>query len=36
MRELAIHRNYIMFYRFLEEISALEILRVKHTAQQMP
>ena len=36
VRELAAHRNHIVFYRVLDEIHPVEILRVKHTAQQMP
>lgn len=33
LRELAAHRNYIVFYRVLDEARTVEILRVKHTAQ---
>jgi toxin ParE1/3/4 len=36
LRELVAHRNYIIFYRVLEEARTVEILRVKHTAQQLP
>lgn len=36
LRELITHRNYIIFYRVLDEACAVEILRVKHTAQQVP
>jgi toxin ParE1/3/4 len=36
LRELVVHRNYIIFYRVLDEIRLVEILRVKHTTQQMP
>lgn len=36
VRELVIHRNYIVFYRVLDETRTVEILRVKHVAQQMP
>ena len=36
LRELAAHRNYIVFYRVLDEARTVEILRVKHTAQQTP
>jgi addiction module RelE/StbE family toxin len=36
LRELVAHRNYIIFYRVLDEARTVEILRVKHTAQQMP
>ena len=35
VRELVVHRNYIVFYRVLEESSTVEILRVRHTAQQL-
>lgn len=33
-RELIAHENYVVIYRVLEE--KIEILRVKHTAQQWP
>jgi len=36
VRELVAHRNYIVFYRVLEEARTVEILRLKHTAQQVP
>jgi plasmid stabilization system protein ParE len=36
LRELVAHRNYIVFYRVLDEVRTVEILRVKHTAQQVP
>lgn len=36
VRELVVHRNYIVFYRVLDEVRTVEILRVKHVAQQMP
>lgn len=36
LRELVVHQNYIIFYRVLEESRAVEILRVKHRAQQTP
>ena len=36
VRELIAHRGYIMFYRVLDEARTVEILRVKHAAQQMP
>jgi addiction module RelE/StbE family toxin len=36
VRELVVHRNYIVFYRVLDEARTVEILRVKHTAQQTP
>lgn len=36
LRELVVHRNYIVFYRVLDEACTVEILRVKHAAQQTP
>ncbi|MCJ2094894.1 type II toxin-antitoxin system RelE/ParE family toxin [Methylobacterium sp. J-072] len=36
VRELIAHRNYIVFYRVLPEARIVEILRVKHRAQQAP
>ncbi|MCL2298234.1 MAG: type II toxin-antitoxin system RelE/ParE family toxin [Proteobacteria bacterium] len=36
VRELVVHRNYIVFYRVLDEAYTVEILRVKHAAQQIP
>lgn len=33
LRELVVHRNYIVFYRVLEASSTVEILRVRHAAQ---
>jgi len=36
VRELLVHRNYIVFYRVLHEARTVEILRVKHAAQQIP
>lgn len=36
MRELVVHPNYIVFYRVLAETGSVEILRVKHSAQQLP
>ncbi|WP_213539884.1 type II toxin-antitoxin system RelE/ParE family toxin [Nitrosospira sp. NRS527] len=36
VRELVVHRNYIIFYRVLAEGRTVEILRVKHAAQQAP
>jgi addiction module RelE/StbE family toxin len=36
VRELMVHRNYIIFYRVLAEVRIVEILRVKHAAQQTP
>ena len=36
VRELVLHENYIAFYRVLHDARTVEILRVKHAAQQMP
>ncbi|MDE2463167.1 MAG: type II toxin-antitoxin system RelE/ParE family toxin [Alphaproteobacteria bacterium] len=36
LREWVVHPNYIVFYRVLVETRTIEILRVKHAAQQMP
>jgi hypothetical protein len=36
VRELVVHQNYIIFYRVLAESRTVEILRVKHAAQQVP
>ena len=36
LRELVVHPNYIIFYRVLANVRTVEILRVKHAAQQMP
>lgn len=36
VRELVAHKNYIIFYRVLDDSRTVEILRVKHTAQQTP
>ncbi|MBF0625205.1 MAG: type II toxin-antitoxin system RelE/ParE family toxin [Magnetococcales bacterium] len=36
VRELVVHRNYIVFYRVLHEARTVEIVRVKHAAQQTP
>lgn len=36
VREWVVHRNYIAFYRVLQESKTVEILRLKHTAQQVP
>lgn len=36
LRELVVHPKYIIFYRVLDESRTIEILRVKHAAQQMP
>jgi len=36
LRELVVHPNYFVFYRVLAETRTVEILRVKHAAQQTP
>jgi len=36
LRELVVHPNYIVFYRVLAGTRTVEILRVKHAAQQTP
>ena len=36
MRELVVHPNYIVFYRVLADARTVEILRLRHVAQQMP
>jgi Plasmid stabilization system protein len=36
MRELVAHPNCIVFYRVLAEARTVEILRMKHAAQQVP
>lgn len=36
VRELVAHPNYIVLYRVLAEARTVQILRVKHTAQQVP
>ncbi|MEO7560273.1 MAG: type II toxin-antitoxin system RelE/ParE family toxin [Nitrosospira sp.] len=36
LRELVVHPNYIVFYHVLAEARTVEILRVKHAAQQTP
>lgn len=36
VRELVLHPNYIAFYRVIEASRTVEILRVKHAAQQAP
>jgi addiction module RelE/StbE family toxin len=34
LRELVVHPNYIVFYRVQVETCTVEILRVRHSAQQ--
>lgn len=36
IRELVVHPNYIVFYRVLDEARTVQVLRVKHVAQQVP
>lgn len=36
VRELVIHRNYVMFYRVRDNVRTVEVLQLKHAAQQMP
>ncbi|MGH8803069.1 MAG: type II toxin-antitoxin system RelE/ParE family toxin, partial [Casimicrobiaceae bacterium] len=36
VRELVVHRNYIVLYRVRQAERVIEILRVKHASQQMP
>jgi len=36
LRELIVHPNYIVFYRVLAQARTVEILSVKHAAQQTP
>lgn len=36
VRELVAHPNYLIFYRVLAEARTVQILRVKHAAQQPP
>lgn len=36
VRELVAHENYIVFYRVLHRTRTVEILRVRHAAQQTP
>uniref|UniRef100_UPI001C218735 type II toxin-antitoxin system RelE/ParE family toxin n=1 Tax=Nocardia alni TaxID=2815723 RepID=UPI001C218735 len=35
VRELVVHKNYIVFYRLLPDTSTVEILRLLHAAQQV-
>lgn len=36
LHELIVHPNYIVFYRALTDAQIVEIVRVKHAAQQTP
>jgi len=36
LRELVVHPNYIVFYRVLAAQRTVQILRLRHTAQQLP
>ncbi|MCL2894799.1 type II toxin-antitoxin system RelE/ParE family toxin [Brenneria tiliae] len=36
VRELVVHKHYVIFYRVLETRLVVQILRIKHTALQMP
>ena len=36
VRELVVHRHYIVFYRIQVKARIVEILRLKHTAQMFP
>jgi plasmid stabilization system protein ParE len=36
LRELVVHEHDIVFYRVLNQTHTIEILRVKHAAQQTP
>lgn len=36
LRELVVHRSYVIFYRILSDTRTIQILRVKHTAQRIP
>lgn len=36
LRELVVHRNYIIFYRVLDATRTVQILRVRHAAQNVP
>lgn len=36
LRELVVHPNYIVFYRVLPDARTVQIVRVKHAAQQTP
>ncbi|MHB1665857.1 type II toxin-antitoxin system RelE/ParE family toxin [Thiomonas sp.] len=36
LRELVVHPNYVVFYRALAGARTEQILRAKHTAQQVP
>lgn len=36
LREQVVHPNYIVFYRVLAATRTVQILRLKHAAQQLP
>ncbi|SFW37817.1 type II toxin-antitoxin system RelE/ParE family toxin [Nitrosovibrio sp. Nv17] len=36
VRELVIHRNYLVYYRVWNEAGIVEILRVKHAVRKTP
>jgi plasmid stabilization system protein ParE len=36
MRELVAHPNHVIFYRVKAKTRSVEILRVRHAAQQLP
>ena len=36
IRKLVVHPNYLVFYRVLDEARTVQVLRVKHVAQQVP
>lgn len=36
LRELVAHPNYIALYRVFDDLHTVQILRIKHTAQQWP
>lgn len=35
-REMVVHPNYLVIYRVLKDKDVVEVLRVKHAAQQWP
>lgn len=36
VRELVVHRNYIIFYRIIYDTHTVEVFRIKHAAQRRP